>query len=278
MPLEPEFWTEIIGEIVSSIAAWLPGLAAALLLLFVGWIVARIVQFLTRNILARLGLDRLSERAGISQVFSQAGLVSSASDLLARLVYWLVLLVFLLGATESLGLVGVVEILRGFVNYLPRVLAATVILILGSLLARLVSDAVRALSVQAGIDSGPVMGQAVRYVLLIFAIILALEQLGIETNLLTIAASAIISALAIALALAFGLGSRDLARNIMAGYHARDSFLPGQRLTFAGRTGRLVLIGTVKFILETEAGIVSLPNITLIEEEVTVHPSLEPAE
>jgi small-conductance mechanosensitive channel len=278
MPLEPEFWTEIIGEIVSSVAAWLPGLAAALLLLFVGWIVARLVQFLTRNILARLGLDRLSERAGLSQVFSQAGLVSSASDLLARLVYWLVLLVFLLAATESLGLVGVVEILRGFVNYLPRVLAATVILILGSLLARLVSDAVRALSVQAGIDSGPVMGQAVRYVLLIFAIILALEQLGIETNLLTIAASAIIGALAIALALAFGLGSRDLARNIMAGYHARDSFLPGQRLTFAGRTGRLVLIGTVKFILETEAGLVSLPNITLIEEEVTVHPSLEPAE
>jgi small-conductance mechanosensitive channel len=278
MPLEPEFWTEIIGEIVSSVAAWLPGLAAALLLLFVGWIVARLVQFLTRNILARLGLDRLSERAGLSQVFSQAGLVSSASDLLARLVYWLVLLVFLLAATESLGLVGVVEILRGFVNYLPRVLAATVILILGSLLARLVSDAVRALSVQAGLDSGPVMGQAVRYVLLIFAIILALEQLGIETNLLTIAASAIIGALAIALALAFGLGSRDLARNIMAGYHARDSFLPGQRLTFAGRTGRLVLIGTVKFILETEAGLVSLPNITLIEEEVTVHPSLEPAE
>jgi small-conductance mechanosensitive channel len=278
MPLEPEFWTEIIGEVVSSIVAWLPGLAAALLLLFVGWIVARIVQFLTRNILARIGLDRLSERAGISRVFSQAGLVSSASDLLARLVYWLVLLVFLLAATESLGLVGVVEILRGFVNYLPRVLAATVILILGSLLARLVSDAVRALSVQAGIDSGPVMGQAVRYVLLIFAIILALEQLGIETNLLTIAASAIIGALAIALALAFGLGSRDLARNIMAGYHARDSFLPGQRLTFAGRTGRLVQIGTVKFILETEAGLVSLPNITLIEEEVTVHPSLEPAE
>jgi small-conductance mechanosensitive channel len=278
MPLEPEFWTEIIGEIVSSVAAWLPGLAAALLLLFVGWIVARLVQFLTRNILARLGLDRLSERAGLSQVFSQAGLVSSASDLLARLVYWLVLLVFLLAATESLGLVGVVEILRGFVNYLPRVLAATVILILGSLLARLVSDAVRALSVQAGLDSGPVMGQAVRYVLLIFAILLALEQLGIETNLLTIAASAIIGALAIALALAFGLGSRDLARNIMAGYHARDSFLPGQRLTFAGRTGRLVLIGTVKFILETEAGLVSLPNITLIEEEVTVHPSLEPAE
>jgi small-conductance mechanosensitive channel len=278
MPLEPEFWTEIIGEIVSSVAAWLPGLAAALLLLFVGWIVARLVQFLTRNILARLGLDRLSERAGLSQVFSQAGLVSSASDLLARLVYWLVMLVFLLAATESLGLVGVVEILRGFVNYLPRVLAATVILILGSLLARLVSDAVRALSVQAGLDSGPVMGQAVRYVLLIFAILLALEQLGIETNLLTIAASAIIGALAIALALAFGLGSRDLARNIMAGYHARDSFLPGQRLTFAGRTGRLVLIGTVKFILETEAGLVSLPNITLIEEEVTVHPSLEPAE
>lgn len=278
MPLEPEFWTQIFGDVISAVVAWLPNLAAALLLILLGWVVARVVQFLIRNILTRLGVDRLSERAGISKALTEAGFVSTASDLLARLIYWLVLLVFLLAATESLGLIGVVEILRSFVSYLPSVLAAAVILLLGSLIARFVGDAIRTLALQAGIASGPILGQVVRYVLLIFAIVLALDQLGIETNLLTIAVSVIITSLALALALAFGIGSRGLARNILAGYHAREAFMPGQRLNIHGHTGELVNIGTVKATVETEHGLVSLPNSILIEEEITVLPSMETTE
>lgn len=270
MPFDPQYWTDLFSTIVSEILIWLPNLIGALLLLLVGWLVARVVQFILANLLRRLRLDRLAERAGISQLLEDSGLDRSASNLIALIVYWLVLLIFVLAAAESLGLAGVANALDGFVAYLPNVLAAAFILLLGGLIARLAGDAVSAVAAQAGMAAGPALGQVIRYVLLVFAVILAMEQLGIATDLLTATAAALIAALALALALAFGLGSREIARNIMAGFHAKESFKPGQKLQVKDYTGRLRSIGPVKSLIETEVGIVSVPNFILTDEDVTV--------
>lgn len=270
MPFDPQFWTELFGEIISNVLAWLPNLLGAVLLVLLGWVVASLVQLLLAGLLRRLRLDRLSERAGISQLLDEAGLDPSASKLIARIIYWLVLLVFLLAAVESLGMAGVAQAINGLVAYLPNVLAAALILLLGGLIANFVGDTVSALTAQAGVVTGPVLGQIVRYALLGFILILALQQLGIQTDLLTAAAVALVAALALALALAFGLGSRELARNIMAGFHAKESFEVGQNVRVRGYSGRLVSIGSVTTKLETESGVVSLPNFILTDEEVTI--------
>ncbi|UCC85746.1 MAG: mechanosensitive ion channel [Anaerolineales bacterium] len=269
MPVDPEFWTQVVNRIASDIMAWLPALASALVLLILGWVVARLIQAFLAGLLRRIGIDRLAERAGATHILAESGFDPSAANLIARLVYWLVLLVFVLAAAESLGLRGVADTFGGLLAYLPNVLAAALILLLGSLVARVVGDAVGALATQSGASAGPIVGQAVRYALLTFVVILALEQLGVETTLLTTVAIALIAATALALALAFGLGSREVARNIMAGFHASEEFTLGQSLTVRGHTGRLVHIGTVKSVIETEAGRVSLPNSALVEEEVT---------
>jgi small-conductance mechanosensitive channel len=270
MPFDPEFWTETLGTIVSDIVAWLPSLLGALLWLLLGWIVARLLQFILSNLLRRLGLDRVAERAGATQVLTNAGLNPSASYLIARVVYWLILLVFILAAAESLGLQGVVETLRAVIAYVPNILAAALILLLGSLIARLLGDAVGALAVQSGLSSGVIVGQAVRYILLIFVGILTLGQLGIQTTLLTTVIIVLITAIALSLALAFGIGSRDLARNIMAGMHAKETFVIGQQLQVREQTGQLVSIGPVKATIETQNGLISFPNSVLIEEEVAI--------
>lgn len=270
MPFDPQFWTELFGEIISNVLAWLPSLLGALLLVLLGWVVASLVQLVLAGLLRRLRLDRLAERAGIVQLLDNAGLDPSASNLIARIVYWLVLLVFLLAAVESLGLAGVAAAINGLVAYLPNVLAAALILLLGSLIANFVGDTVSALTTQAGVVTGPALGQIVRYVLLGFILILALQQLGIQTDLLTAAAVALVAALALALALAFGFGSRELARNIMAGFHAKESFEAGQNVRVRGYSGRVVSIGSVKSKIETENGILSLPNHILTDEEVTI--------
>ena len=179
-------------------------------------------------------------------------------------------LVFLLAAVESLGLPGVTGTLGGLVAYLPHVLAAAVIFLIGSLIARFLGEAVGALALQSGMPAGPVIGQAIRYVLIIFASILAMEQLGVQTTLLVTASVAVIASTALALALAFGLGNRELARNIMAGFHVREEFKPGQQLTVGRHHGRLLSIGPVKSVLDTDDGQVSLPNAALIDEAVLV--------
>jgi small-conductance mechanosensitive channel len=278
MPFDPQFWTNLWQETLGEIIRWLPNLLGALALLLVGWLVAKVVQFIIVNILRRLRLDSLADHVGISRMLSNAGMDSSVSRLLAKLAYWLLLFVFVLAAAESLGLIGVTETLNSLVGYLPNVLAAALILLLGSLIAQVVGEALGSMAKQAGVTSGSALGQVVRYAVLVFTIILALGQLGIQTDLLTIAASALVIAVMLALAFAFGFGSRDLARNIMAGYHAREFLDEGQRISVRGHSGELIRIGTVKTEVKTGSGLVSLPNSVLTDEEVIVLKSGEAAE
>lgn len=278
MSLDPEAWKQALNEFLDGIASWLPSLIGALLLLLVGWLVASLAGAVTRALLRRLGLDRLSERTGTSRLLVDMGLDASASRLLGRLVYWTVLLLFILASAEALGLVGVTATLSILVAYLPNVIAAALILILGTLLARVVGDAVGALAVQSGISGGAALGQATRYTLLALTIILALDQLMIQSSLLVAVAIVLVAAIALALALAFGLGTRELASNIMAGFHAKEMFTPGQMLTVRGHIGRLTSIGAVSSLLETEAGYVSIPNEVLVQEEVLIAAEDEDAE
>lgn len=275
MPWDPPFWTETVNSVLSDILAWLPNLGVALLLLLAGWIVGRVIQAILAGLLRRIGLDRLAQRAGASEMLDRLGLGSSTVDVLARLVFWLILLVFLLAATESLGLQGVVETLGGLVGFLPSVLAAALILLFGGLLARLVGEALGALAEQSGVQAGAALGSLVRYALLAFVVILSLQQLGVETSLLTTTTVALIGGAALALAVAFGFGSRDIARNIMAGFHVREEFTIGQHLTVAGHQGQLVHVGPIKSRLKTERGHLSLPNSVLAEQVVEVQAAPE---
>lgn len=278
MPWDPSFWTDTLNTILRDILAWLPNLGVALILILAGWIVGRLIQAILAGLLRRLGLDRLAQRAGASQMLERLGMGSSAVDVLARVVFWLILLVFLLAATESLGLEGVVQTLGGLIDFLPSVLAAALILLFGGLLARLVGEALGALAEQSGIQAGTALGSLVRYALLAFVVILALQQLGVETSLLTTTTVALIGAAALALAVAFGFGSRDIARNIMAGFHVREEFTVGQVLTVAGHQGQLVHVGPVKSRLKTETGHLSLPNSVLAEQVVEVEAASETAD
>ncbi len=276
MPFDPEFWTQTFGDIIAQVLSNLPAFVGAIVWLLVGWITARLVAFVLSNLLRRLGLDKIADRAGIGTVLTNMGLDPSVSRLVGRIIYWLTLLVFFLAAAESLGLQGVVAALSSLLAYLPNVLAAVFILIVGGFISRFVADALGGLANQSGLDAGPLIGQAVRTILLIFVGILALSQLGIETVLLTTITIVLLAAASLALAIAFGFGSRGLAQNIMAGMHAKEAFIPGDQIRVGSHTGRLVSIGTVKATLETEVGLLSLPNAMLTDDEVTVLTRTEP--
>jgi small-conductance mechanosensitive channel len=190
-------------------------------------------------------------------------------------LYWLILLLFILAAVNRLGMEGLDQALTVFIGYLPSVLAAALILFLGAVLARFVGDAVEAFSIRAGISGGRLVEQVVRYAILSLAVILAMDQLNLRVDFLVSILVVVVAAVALATGLAFGLGSRGLAHSIMAGFHAREAFAQGQQLRVRSHTGRLVSIDAVQAILETEEGLVSIPNTVLVEEEVTIMPEAE---
>ena len=275
MPSLTELWTQIVEQFQAVTASALPPVVAALLLLLAGWLLALLGRAIVSGLLRRLGLDRLTDRLGADRALSQLGIEMPLSSIVGRVIYWFILLIFVLAAANRLGLVGVTEALRVFIGYLPSVLAAALLLFLGVVLGRFLGNTVGTFAEQAGVSGGRVLGQTVRFFVVTLTVILAMEQLNLETRLLSTIAVIVVGAVALAMGLAFGLGSRDLAQSIMAGFHAREAFKPGQRLAIRGHTGHLVRINAAQAVLETAAGYVSLPNTALLEEEVVVLDGVE---
>lgn len=194
-----------------QIALFLPKLLAALVLLLAGWLVARVLRAAIRRALERLGFGEIAERSGLEALLRQGGLEISLAALIASLVYWLVLLVVAVSAANSLGLDSVAGLANRIVLYLPNVLVAILVLVFGTLLARFINrlmfNWLNAIKAPAAL----VVSTGLEYAVQVFALFVALEQLGIGDRLLTVAFAIAFGGIVLTMALAFGLGGREWA-------------------------------------------------------------------
>lgn len=197
------FWSEI--------ATFVPKLLAALILLFIGWLLARLLRSGLQRLLKAFDFDHLAQKSGLEALANSGGVALSLSGLIGGLVYWLVILVVAVSITNSLGLHTVAELLNRVVLYLPNVLVAILVMLFGTLLARFVNRLVFTWLNGIKAPNALFMSTTAEYMVQIFAFFLALEQLDIGTQLVTAAFSIAFGGLVLALALAFGLGGREWA-------------------------------------------------------------------
>jgi hypothetical protein len=193
-------------------------LVVALAILIIGWLAAKIAKGLVFRFLLTARFDIASERAGIDDVLVQADIRQSPAELVAVLVSWLILLATLVAGVSALGLTQVSEVLTRFLDYAPKVIAAVVVLILGLFLASFLAGVVRTAAANAGMAEGSALAALVRYAVVAFTAAVTLEELGIAPELVRSAFVILFGAVALALALAFGLGCKDLARDWMVRY------------------------------------------------------------
>ena len=195
----------------AEIAIFFPKLMAALLLLLMGWILARVARAGVERLLDMPQFRSLADRSGLEALAKSGGMPISLATVISEIVYWLVLLVMAVSITNSLGLPALASLLNRAVMYLPNALVAIVILVLGTLLARLVNRLVFAWLSGMKIPNALNVSTISEYAIQVFAFFLALEQLAIGTQLLTAAFSIAFGGLVFALALAFGLGGKNWA-------------------------------------------------------------------
>jgi hypothetical protein len=193
-----------------QIAAFFPKLLAALVLFLLGWALARLARAGVERLMRLAQFGRLAERSGIEALAKSGGVNVSLAGLIGAVVYWSLLLAFAVSIANSLGLPGLADLLKRVVLYLPNVLAAILILVLGTLLARVVNRALFAWLHGLKAPGALVMSTGAEYAIQVFAFFLALVQLDIGTELITLAFAIAFGGLVLALALAFGLGAREL--------------------------------------------------------------------
>lgn len=259
-----------ISDLGARAIDYVPTALAVMTILLVGWVVARFLAALARRLARRLELDDIVQRTELARGMEQAKISRSASELLGMLVSWLVFLSFVLVALENLGFSIAILPLQGLIGFLPRLLAAILILVVGAFLAEIAGKATQATSASMGVEFHRGLGKAARALVLITAVIVAVDQLGLNVSLLTSLVINIVTIIIAGLALAFGLGGRDIARNVLAGYYARDVYQLGDRLVIDGQEGTLNTIGTLNAEIAIPSGRLVIPNTRLTESKIEV--------
>jgi hypothetical protein len=214
-------WEMIVGELnhamqelARNFAHLLPRLLATLIIALLGWVIAYALKVVVRGILRIAKFDKLADNAGATQLLNKLALPSS-SELLSRVVFWVVWLGFILLGVQVLGIGGLQEHISRFFLYLPRLFVALFIVFFGLVAASFFSRAALLAAVNADSPSPGLLATLIRTIIVIFAVTMAFEQLGLGERTILVAFAIAFGALMLGLAIAFGTGGRDLAKQFL---------------------------------------------------------------
>ena len=198
-------FAQVFGDI-------LPALLGALVILFAGYLLAKVLEKLVDRFLRRIRLNRMLERGDVMHALERSGSHLNPTRVLANLVFWLVMFAVILVAANALGLESLANVFSELVSYIPSVIAAIVIILAGIVLGGFVGGLI---SASAGaLHGGRALARVGRSGVILLAIFMALQELGIATDIVTTAFAILFGAIALAMALSFGLGNRELAGEV----------------------------------------------------------------
>ena len=257
-------------NLLNEVLLFLPRLLSFAVILLVGYIIARIVRDLLTKLLHALHFDAIAERAGISRALELAGTRLDAARVLAEVAFWWIFLVFIEMAVNSLGLVEVTAFINMVLGYIPNLVVAILILVVGALLANVVAGAIRGATAEAGLTTSGLLANVARWAILVFAFLAALTQLNVAQSMIFILFAALVGMLALAGGLSLGLGGVETARSLISGWSMGRVLQPGQRVQIHGQAGTVVRHDLSATVVDTPSGRISIPNSMLSQEELTI--------
>jgi len=209
--------TQSLSDGLGAILGALPALIGAIIILVIGFIIAKVLQSIVTRVLQSMGFEGWMESGGIKQFFDRSQTNQTPLSILGKLIFWLVFFIAITMAVDTLGISAISDVLAQFIAYIPQIIAAILILVLATLLANFVAGIVR------GATGSNVIGSVAQYGIIVFAAFAALTQLGIAPELIAPTFLILLGAVALAAAIAFGLGGQGVARQIVEdGYEKSD--------------------------------------------------------
>lgn len=257
---------QAFGQLLDTSIAATPKVALGLILFLGGLLAAKLVEVSLRFVLRRIMFDALVGKAGIDQILHRLGIREQLSIFLPRLVYFLVLIVLAQTSADAIGLTTISGAISAFFVYLPNIIAAILLLIIGSTLGQFAGQTVQQSAESSGIDVAPALGRLVSGGIFFVCAMMAVGQLKIDTAIVRIVTSIILGGAALAFGISFGFGTRDVVRNIAAGFYARKVLEIGRPLTVSGHTGTLRAITATHILLDSEDGEISIANSAVLHQ------------
>lgn len=197
--------------VLTQISVFLMKVLLVLIILWLGWLVSRLIKTVVTKALRAVRLDVLSERLELDSTLAKGGISYSLSELIGVVCYWLAILVTFVVGLNIINVTIAADLLSQLVSYIPNIIAAIFVLIAGMFVATLLRNLVKTGAANAGISQANLLTKAIEVVVIVFAVAIALAQLKIGTKIIELTISLLLGSIGLALALAFGLGCKDIA-------------------------------------------------------------------
>lgn len=216
---DPVTFFERLQDSFAQLAEIIPALAGALIILFAGYLLAKLLEKGAERLLRKVRLNQWLERGGVLEAVERTGSHFNPTRVIGKLLFWFVMFAVIMVAANALGMESLASVFAELVGYIPSLMSAIVILIVGIVLGRFTGGLIMASA--GGVQGGPTLARVGRWMVVVLAVFMALQELGIASDIVTTAFAILFGAVALALALSFGLGNRELAGEVTREWYAR---------------------------------------------------------
>lgn len=266
-----EMIAQSLNSIGSEFGGLLPNLLAAIIILIIGWIITKIIVRIIGKALKIAKADKLDDKINDIELFGDKKLNFNVIKIVTKFVKWLLYIILIIVVSDVLGLKIISEEITNILRYLPKLFTALVIFTLGLLLANAVKNGIRSFFESMELSGSKIISQIVFILLLVFISITALNQAGVNTEIITSNITMILAAFLLAFALAFGFGAQKVVGDLLRTFYARKTYEIGQKLEFNGLRGEVEAIDNISLVLKTAEGKLVIPIKDLVESQVKIH-------
>lgn len=259
-----------LGTFTNSFSMGFSKIVGALIIWIVGWLVIRLIRRLINKVLTSVQFDNVTDKMNLTPYMEQAGVTMTPSAMVSKFVSFVMILMLILALTNYLGLDEVSAMINDFIGYLPNLFVAIGIMAIGLWFANIARGVVRATTSSIGASSSGIISGFAFYGIITMVTLIALRKAGIETEIIDNNLTNIVLVLLGAFGIAYGLGAKEIMRNMISGFFSKKKYAIGQTIKVGEVKGKIIEIDSISLSLKTTSGVVVVPAKDIVEEQVEI--------
>lgn len=261
--------TDSLKNIIQDIVSALPGILGAIIVLLIGWLIIKIISFVLKKIMKLARVNALSDKINEARLFGEESKIKiDVIKILLGFVKGILWITFIIVAAEIMGLTIISTEIANLLHYLPVLLSAVVIFVIGMFAAKLVRKALLSVFDSMGLGGSKIISGIVYYMIIVFVLVTALNQAGIDTEIITSNITLIIGAFLLAFAIGLGLGSREVVGKLLNTFYARKTYAVGDAIKTKKFEGTIEAIEGILVTVKTKEGKIVIPIEDLVQNKV----------
>lgn len=268
--LQSDFDLSFLQNLWHNFLDFLPQLLKGLAFLIIGWLFIKFVLYIIKKALGLTNIDSLPEKLNVDEIFGNSSVKIQPTKIIITTIKWILIFVFVIVASELLGLRMVSEQLSNLIAYLPKLISALVIFAVGIYVANMAKKAITGMFASLELTGGGLVGNIIFYIITIIVSVTALNQAGINTDLITNNLSIIFASILAAFTISFGLGSRDIIKRLLFGYYSRKNLQVGNKIKTDKFEGVITSIDNISVVLSSKDKTIIIPIKEIVDNNIEV--------